>query len=182
MTPKKARKRNAKPARKKPAGRARKTPAAPVGKPAWREVFLEKFAERANVSAACRVAGVARNTVYEERKSDPVFAKQFQAARAEAVERLEEEAWRRAHDGTEKPVYQQGTLVGHIQEYSDTMLIFLLKANKPKKYRDNFKHEHAGSLDLNIPQLDEALNRIYGNPDPAGEGATDNATDAGDAA
>lgn len=172
MTSKKARKRSAKPARKKPAGRARKSP-APVGKPAWREVFLATFAERANVSAACRVAGVARNTVYEERRADPAFAKLFKTARAEAVERLEEEAWRRAHDGVEKPVYQQGSLVGHIQEYSDTMLIFLLKANKPKKYRDNVKHEHAGDLNVNIPQLEEALERIYGSdvtPD-AGEGA-----------
>ena len=181
MTLKKARKRNTKPARKTAAGRARK-PSAPVGKPAWREVFLQKFAERANVSKACRAAGVARNTVYEERKADPVFAKLFKIARAEAVERLEEEAWRRAHDGVEKPVYQQGVLVGHIPEYSDTMLIFLLKANKPKKYRDNFKHEHAGVLDVNIPQLDEALNRIYGNHDPAGDGATDNAQNAGNAA
>jgi hypothetical protein len=168
---------------KKPAQKKRARPSRrQERKPAWREIFLRVYAQRANVGASCRTAGISRTLAYETRKAEPDFAKQWQIARAEAVERLEEEAWRRAHDGVKKPVYQQGNLVGHIQEYSDTMLIFLLKANKPKKYRDNFKHEHAGTLDVNIPQLDEALNRIYGNPDPAGESATDNAPDTGNAA
>jgi len=31
-----------------------------------------------------------------------------------------------------------------VQRYSDTLLIFLMKARRPDKYRDNVKVEHAG--------------------------------------
>ena len=51
---------------------------------------------------------------------------------------MELEARRRAVKGTDKPVFQRGEQVGTIREYSDTLLMFLLKANKPEKFRDNF--------------------------------------------
>jgi hypothetical protein len=35
-----------------------------------------------------------------------------------------------------KPVYQQGMLVGHVQEYSDGLLTLLLKAKRPSEFRD----------------------------------------------
>ncbi len=39
---------------------------------------------------------------------------------------------RRAVDGVDEPVYQGGKKVGSITRYSDTLLIFLLKANRDK--------------------------------------------------
>jgi len=36
---------------------------------------------------------------------------------------LEDEAVRRARDGYDKPVYQQGQCVGHVREYSDTLMV-----------------------------------------------------------
>ena len=53
---------------------------------------------------------------------------------------LEDEAVRRAKEGVEEPVYQGGKLVGHVQKYSDTLLIFLLKGAKPQKYGDKVRH------------------------------------------
>lgn len=50
---------------------------------------------------------------------------------------LEDEAVRRARDGYDKPVYQQGQCVGQVRKYSDTLMVFLLKGARPKKYRDN---------------------------------------------
>jgi hypothetical protein len=35
--------------------------------------------------------------------------------------------------------------VGVVQEYSDTLLIFLLKGARPQKYRDNVRQEVTGS-------------------------------------
>ena len=49
-------------------------------------------------------------------------------------------------EGTKKPVFHQGKRVGGVQEYSDTLLIFLLKGTRPKKFRDNMKVEHAGKI------------------------------------
>ena len=37
---------------------------------------------------------------------------------------------------TERPVFQGKQLVGHIRDYSDTHLIFMLKARRPEKYRE----------------------------------------------
>ena len=54
------------------------------------------------------------------------------------------EARRRALTGVEQPVYYKGEAVGRIAKYSDTLLIFLLKAHWPKKSRDNVSAEHSG--------------------------------------
>jgi hypothetical protein len=46
---------------------------------------------------------------------------------------LEDEALRRAEDGVAEPRFYEGRLCGHVQKYSDTLLIFLLKARRPQK-------------------------------------------------
>jgi hypothetical protein len=66
------------------------------------------------------------------------------------ADQLEQEARRRAHDGVRKPVYQGGKRVGYIQEYSDTLLIFLLKGLRPEKYRERFEHSGAGGGPLQL--------------------------------
>ena len=74
---------------------------------------------------------------------------------------LEDEAVRRAKDGVERPVYQGGKLVGHVQEYSDTLLIFLLKGARPEKYRDRVQRELSGpggqtiQLITSVPRLQQ---------------------------
>ena len=77
------------------------------------------------------------------RPSATDWASAFLAAWEEAAEigtkALEREAARRAYHGTLKPVYQGGVKVGEIREYSDALLMFLLRARKPKKYRENYK-------------------------------------------
>ena len=66
----------------------------------------------------------------------------------------EEEADHRAVDGVEKPVFQQKELVGHVTEYSDSLLIAQLKAGNPEKYADRKKVEHEGVvLNLTVPDL-----------------------------
>ena len=60
---------------------------------------------------------------------------EFEDADEEVTETLEREATRRASKGTLKPVFYQGKVCGEIREYSDTLLIFLLKARRPD-YQD----------------------------------------------
>lgn len=48
----------------------------------------------------------------------------------------EETAHKHAVEGTERPVYQQGALVGTIREFDHRLLEFLLKADNPSKYRE----------------------------------------------
>lgn len=57
------------------------------------------------------------------------------------IEDIEMEAVRRARFGTKKPVFYRGHEVGHVQEYSDQLMMMLLKALNPQKYRENLKIE-----------------------------------------
>ena len=66
------------------------------------------------------------------------------------TEVLEDEALRRARDGTDKPIYQGGKKVGSVREYSDTLLIFLLKARNPAKYRERIDAHVTGDVKVNI--------------------------------
>lgn len=102
-----------------------------------KKAFLADFARTGNVTESCENVGVNRSTVYVWQEKDDQFVAGWREAEIQATERLESEARRRAVDGTQKPVYQGGQLVGYITEKSDTLLIFLLKAHAPEKYRDN---------------------------------------------
>lgn len=77
-------------------------------------------------------ASVVRSWV----QRDPLFAQAFTAAKISFAESLEQEAHRRAVIGVRKPVYYKGEEVGATQEFSDQLLITLLKANLPDKYRE----------------------------------------------
>jgi hypothetical protein len=110
----------------------------------WQPAFLRWLRTKGNVTAACDKAKIDRTWVYEVREQDADFAAAWDEALEEATERLEMEARRRAHDGVLEPVFHAGVKVGAIRKYSDTLLIFLLKAHAPAKYRDNSRIEHTG--------------------------------------
>lgn len=84
----------------------------------WRPVFLATLRNSGNVRAACEKAGIARKTAYDHKDRSPEFAAQWDEAIQEACDILEAAAFRRATAS------------------SDTLLIFLLKANRPAKYRE----------------------------------------------
>jgi hypothetical protein len=124
-----------------------------------RSRFLLKLAECGNITRAAKAAKIAREYLYELRSEDKEFAKAWDEARAIGMEGLEDEAIRRAYEGVQKPIYQQATLVGTVTEYSDTLLIFLLKGGMPDKYKDrvDMTTKGKGINDLNAEQLDTRL-------------------------
>ena len=109
----------------------------------WHAVFLAALADNGMVKYAAAIAGVTPDAAYMARRRDPEFARQFEEAVQASTVRLEQEAIRRAFHGTPKPVFQSGKLVGMMREYSDTLLIFLLKGRKPDTYRDNLRVDMA---------------------------------------
>ena len=110
----------------------RLTSAAATKRGNWRKKFLENLAETGVVTHSARAAGVSKTAVHISRRRDSKFAQAWDRALDSATDRLENEAVRRAVDGVEEPVYQGGKQVGTITRYSDTLLIFLLKANRDK--------------------------------------------------
>ena len=108
-----------------------------------REKFLTAYAELGTISHAAARTGISRMTVYRWLE-DESFKSAFEGAKKEVVDKLEREAIRRATEGVDKPVYYKGELVDTIREYSDTLLIFLLKGQKPDIYGDKVRQEVTG--------------------------------------
>jgi predicted ThiF/HesA family dinucleotide-utilizing enzyme len=114
------------------------------------ECFLRALAGTGNVTTAVAVAGTSRSRVYELRKTNGAFAAGWDEAEEIAADRLEEEARRRAVEGVQEPLVSGGKIVRDddgqpiaIRRYADTLLLALLKAHRPEKFRDQ-KLIHAG--------------------------------------
>lgn len=112
--------------------------------------FLRSLARYGNVSMASKAAHIGRKTAYRWRQDEADFAHAWEDALKDAEDVMAKEAWRRAVKGTTKPVYQGGEQVGSVQEYSDTLLIFLLKATNPEKYRERTDVNHSGGQTLRV--------------------------------
>lgn len=112
---------------------------------AWIPTFLEVMAAGASVREACRAAVITPSAVYQHRNTDEDFRACWDRAVNRGTELLEQEAVRRAYHGTEKDVYYKGEVVGTAQEYSDSLLMFMLRARRPEVYRDK---EHATTVNV----------------------------------
>jgi hypothetical protein len=110
----------------------------------WHKAFLVALAKAGNYSEACRNAKVGRTIVWQDRRDDPDFAAACSDAMEEYADGLEEEARKRSTTGK-----------------SDTLLIFLLKAARPEKYRDRSETKHTGGTTLQI------IHEIVDVPDAA---------------
>jgi hypothetical protein len=110
--------------------------------------FTAVLSETCNVGKACKAIDITRMTAYNWRAADEVFAAAWDKALVVGVTALEDEAHRRAFEGSDEPVFHQGAPCGSITKYSDTLSIFLLKAHAPEKYRENSHLKISGKLDL----------------------------------
>lgn len=105
----------------------------------WHDRFLELLSMTCNVTLACKGAGVSRSAAYAHRNIYNDFAGQWDDAEESAIEMLEAEAWKRAKSS------------------SDTLLIFLLKARKPERYREQFDQRHQGHVEITIKREDKSI-------------------------
>ena len=117
------------------------------------KAFLAAFTKCGSITEAASLANTTRQRHYEWLQ-DPEYKAAFNVALEESIELLEREARRRALEGTTEPVFYKGDVCGSIQKYSDTLAIFLLKAHRPQRYRDNATIEHVGAAGGPIKVLD----------------------------
>lgn len=134
------------------------TPAFPEIAEPKKRAYLVGYARSGRLADGAAAAGVDLRTGYNWRhdQSDPAFQEGMRIARGLAGDRLEAEVIRRAVEGVEKPVYQQGRLVGTVREFSDLLLIFATKGALPEKYRERFEHSGPGGGPIrtdNAPDL-----------------------------
>ena len=93
-----------------------------------RVAFLRVLEEGQSVAAACDKAAVGRTAAYAWRKDDEEFAAAWDAAIETGTDMLEDEAVRRALDK------------------SDVLLIFMLKARRPGKFKERAETTHKGRV------------------------------------
>lgn len=103
------------------------TPKKALRTAAWRRTFLTVLRNTANVRASCEKAGITRARAYQVKDADTAFSAQWDEAVEDAVDSLEEIARQRA------------------RKTSDVLLIFLLKAHRPGKYREVHRQEITGA-------------------------------------
>jgi hypothetical protein len=106
---------------------------------AW-NLVLATLAAGATIEGACKVAGVSRRSAQRKRQTDPDFAEAWEEAMEAGTDALEDEAVRRAKDGYIKPVFHQGVKVGEVREYSDVLLMFMLKARPAGEVPGSLSH------------------------------------------
>lgn len=102
----------------------------------WPEPFLAALREVPVVARACEACGIERSTAYRRRDSDPEFAAAWDDAMEQGIDKAEQEAFRRAVEGTDKGVWHMGTLVGSERVYSDALLALILKGRRKRVYAD----------------------------------------------
>lgn len=112
-------------------------------------LFILALTQNPNVTAAADLARINHSTAYRWKNEDKKFAEAWENALERSTDSLEQEAIRRAREGVVRMKFHEGraitiagpdgkTQIPYLErEYSDTLLIFLLKAHRPKKYRDN---------------------------------------------
>lgn len=113
------------------------------------ERFLKHFARLGTITHASRQAKLDPTSHSGWMTTDPTYPERFEKAVQAANDELENEARRRAVIGVTKPILHKGEVVETVQEYSDTLLIVLMKGGMPEKYRE--RYDARISADAPIP-------------------------------
>lgn len=115
--------------------------------PERKREFLDLYSEGGSVATCAKAIGVSHVTIFNHKRTDPEFAREFELAMEANTDRLEDHLYRMA---TEKGI------PGNVAAVFGT-----LKARRPSVWRENMKIEHDGSIQTTTPdQLAAARERV----------------------
>jgi hypothetical protein len=103
--------------------------------PQMRDKFLACLRDGYSPTKAAKEIGLSYMSAKAWKAKDREFSIEWDEAMEEGTDSLEDEARRRAVDGVARPVFQRGEHVGDTQEYSDGLLVTLLQARRPWKFK-----------------------------------------------
>ena len=139
--------------------------------------FIAAFRRVVSVGAAAAAARVTPDDHYGWVKRDAEYRKIWEQVQDEAAQALEDEAVRRAHEGVKRQVLYKGKPVRtgrgrhskilYETEYSDQLLILLLRRYRPMLYRDTVRTEITGAVEV-IQKLEAARKRLVEMPPSEG--------------
>lgn len=100
--------------------------------------FIEILADTGSVREAAKLVHMSQQSCYRLRRSPgaEAFARAWDAAIEEASKRLIDVAFERAVMGVADPVFDKdGACIAVRRRYNDRLLMFLLRAHRPERYR-----------------------------------------------
>lgn len=107
--------------------------------------FIAALADTGCVERAARLVSMTVGSCYRLRRSPGAepFARAWDAAMAQAARRLVDLAFDRAVNGSAEPVFDKdGHRIGRRMRYNDRLLMFLLRAYMPERFR----HAHRATI------------------------------------
>ncbi len=110
-------------------GRQRK-PRSEAGE--WKDVFLSVLRVMPVIRTACERSGVSRKTVYQVRERDAEFAKAWDEAKEDGIDRIEEH------------------VIAQALNENITAGIFLLKTLRRNVYGQKFEHSGTGGQPMPV--------------------------------
>jgi hypothetical protein len=112
--------------------------------PKQRTTYLDALRGGSTIKQAAAAAGRDRFAFVHLRRVDEAFATAHDEAYDEGADVLEAAAFERAVEGVVTYRHDKDGNTSETVTYSDRLLELLLKAKRPKVYRDNSKVEHVG--------------------------------------
>jgi hypothetical protein len=152
-----------------PQRSAARSGARPSARPKWMKPFLAALADTSNVSAAARKGKVDTSTVYERRRHDAAFAREWQVALCEGYDNLEMDVLYRLRTGELRPVAGAKRAV---RQYDNATALRLLAAHresttKARAIRDNVSAaDIRASIDRKVELIRERVMAARALPDP----------------
>ncbi|WP_332819087.1 hypothetical protein [Sphingopyxis sp.] len=107
--------------------------------PDRQRAFIETLADTGSVATAAQTVGMSESSAYRLRRAPgaEAFDRAWSAAIDAASKKLLDAAFERALVGTDEPVFDRdGRRVGRRLRQSDRLLMFLLRAYGPDRFRD----------------------------------------------
>lgn len=142
-----------------------------------REQYLAMIREGFTNKDAAAACGCGTKYFQRRREQDPTFEADYQAARADGDDVIRAEVHRRGVDGVRRAIYHDGKVVGHKQEYSDQLLMFLAKSRMPNEFGDRIQTEHTVKFDGAAESLVSKLSAMLGLKAPPMIDVTPNEAD-----
>ena len=133
--------------------------------------FIAALADTGCVEHAARAAGMSARSCYRLRRAPGAenFAAAWDLALQHAARKLVDLAFDRAIHGSDEPVFdKEGRCVGRRMRQNDRLLMFLLRAYMPERFRHAHRdmREPDELLPPPAPPLDQALRLLEPAPPP----------------
>jgi hypothetical protein len=123
--------------------------------------FLDLVAEGGRVCRACEALEWDFHKIRNRSRRDPKFRELYFRARSVGVKVMEEEAVRRAYEGVVVPKNMGKHGIVEVREYSDTLLMFILRASRPNKYREQKVIQD--NRQINVLPYDQMIQKLTNN-------------------